>query len=73
MIALATSPVGAPRSGINRTCFSLVERSERNVSTDNMAPITKGLQIEPQRLLKDYLNGCPGNVHGSEPTETLEK
>jgi len=39
--------------GINRTYLSSVERSERNVSIDNIARIAKGLQIEPWRLLKD--------------------
>jgi transcriptional regulator with XRE-family HTH domain len=38
---------------INRTYLSSVERSERNVSIDNIARIAKGLQIEPWRLLKD--------------------
>ena len=40
-------------SGINRTYLSSVERSERNVSIDNVARIAKGLKIEPWRLLKD--------------------
>jgi transcriptional regulator with XRE-family HTH domain len=39
--------------GINRTYLSSVERSERNVSIDNIARIAKGLQIEAWRLLKD--------------------
>jgi transcriptional regulator with XRE-family HTH domain len=39
--------------GINRTYLSSVERLERNVSIDNIARISKGLQIEPWRLLKD--------------------
>jgi len=39
--------------GINRTYLSSVERSERNVSIDNIARIAKGLQVEPWRLLKD--------------------
>jgi len=30
-----------------------VERSERNVSIDNIARIAKGLQVEPWKLLKD--------------------
>ncbi len=38
---------------INRTYLSSVERSERNVSIDNIARIAKGLQVEPWRLLKD--------------------
>jgi len=43
----------ANECGINRTYLSSVERSERNVSIDNIARIAKGLQIEPWRLLKD--------------------
>jgi transcriptional regulator with XRE-family HTH domain len=39
--------------GINRTYLSSVERSERNVSVDNIARIAKGLKVEPWRLLKD--------------------
>jgi transcriptional regulator with XRE-family HTH domain len=43
----------AHECGINRTYLSSVERSERNVSIDNIGRIAKGLQIEPWRLLKD--------------------
>ena len=39
--------------GINRTYLSAIERSERNVSIDNIARIAKGLQVEPWKLLKD--------------------
>jgi DNA-binding XRE family transcriptional regulator len=39
--------------GINRTYLSSVERSERNVSIDNIARIAKGLKAEPWLLLKD--------------------
>jgi transcriptional regulator with XRE-family HTH domain len=39
--------------GINRTYLSAVERSERNISIDNVARIAKGLRIEPWKLLKD--------------------
>ncbi len=39
-------------SGMNRTYLSAVERSERNVSIDNIARIAKGLRTEPWRLLK---------------------
>jgi transcriptional regulator with XRE-family HTH domain len=38
---------------INRTYLSGVERSERNVSIDNIARIAKGLKVEPWRLLKN--------------------
>jgi transcriptional regulator with XRE-family HTH domain len=39
--------------GINRTYLSAVERSERNVSIDNVARIARGLKIEAWKLLKD--------------------
>ncbi len=42
----------AHECGINRTYLSSVERSERNVSIDNVARIAKGLGVEPWRLLK---------------------
>jgi transcriptional regulator with XRE-family HTH domain len=40
-------------SGINRTYLSAVERSERNISIDNVARVAKGLKVEPWKLLKD--------------------
>jgi transcriptional regulator with XRE-family HTH domain len=40
-------------SGLNRTYLSGVERSERNVSIDNIARIASGLGIEPWKLLKN--------------------
>jgi transcriptional regulator with XRE-family HTH domain len=43
----------AHEAGMNRTYLSGVERSERNVSIDNIARIAKGLRIEPWKLLKD--------------------
>lgn len=39
--------------GMNRTYLSAVERSERNVSIDNIARIASGLGIEAWKLLKD--------------------
>lgn len=42
----------AHESGINRTYLSSVERSERNVSIDNVARIAEGLGVEPWKLLK---------------------
>jgi hypothetical protein len=33
--------------------LSGVERSERNVSIDNIARIARGLRIEPWKLLRD--------------------
>jgi transcriptional regulator with XRE-family HTH domain len=43
----------AHESDMTRTYLSGVERSERNVSIDNIARIAKGLRIEPWKLLKD--------------------
>jgi transcriptional regulator with XRE-family HTH domain len=43
----------AHESGINRTYLSGVERSERNVSIDNVARIARGLRVDPWKLLKD--------------------
>jgi transcriptional regulator with XRE-family HTH domain len=39
--------------GINRSYLSAVERSERNVSIDNIDRIAKGLKVEAWKLLKD--------------------
>ena len=39
--------------GINRTYLSAIERSERNISIDNIARIAKGLKIEAWKLLRD--------------------
>jgi transcriptional regulator with XRE-family HTH domain len=43
----------AHECGINRTYLSAIERSELNVSIDNIARIGKGLRIDPWKLLKD--------------------
>jgi transcriptional regulator with XRE-family HTH domain len=43
----------AHECGMGRTYLSGVERSERNVSIDNIARIAKGLHIEPWKLLRD--------------------
>jgi ribosome-binding protein aMBF1 (putative translation factor) len=42
-------------TGINRTYLSSVERSQRNVSIDNIEKIAKGLKIEMWKLLKPDL------------------
>jgi transcriptional regulator with XRE-family HTH domain len=39
--------------GINRTYLSAIERSERNISIDNIARIAKGLRVEAWILLKN--------------------
>jgi transcriptional regulator with XRE-family HTH domain len=45
---------------MNQTDLSSVERSERNVSIDNIARIAKGLKVEPWQLLKtnDWLRAA---------------
>jgi transcriptional regulator with XRE-family HTH domain len=43
----------AHECGINRTYLSAVERSERNISIDNVARIARGLKVEAWKLLKD--------------------
>jgi transcriptional regulator with XRE-family HTH domain len=43
----------AHECGLNRTYLSVIERSERNVSIDNIARIAKGLGVEAWRLLKE--------------------
>jgi transcriptional regulator with XRE-family HTH domain len=43
----------AHECGIGRTYLSSVERSERNVSIDNIARIANGLKIDPWKLLRD--------------------
>lgn len=43
----------AHECGINRTYLGAVERSERNVSIDNIARIARGLSVDPWRLLKE--------------------
>ncbi|SIO66970.1 Helix-turn-helix [Bradyrhizobium erythrophlei] len=43
----------AHECGINRTYLSGVERSERNVSIDNIARIAKGLRVAASKLLED--------------------
>lgn len=40
-------------SGINRTYLSAVERSERNISIDNIARIAMALGVEGFELLRE--------------------
>ncbi len=42
----------ALESGLNRTYLSAVERSEQNISTDNIARLADALSIEAWVLLK---------------------
>jgi transcriptional regulator with XRE-family HTH domain len=43
----------AHECGINRTYLSGVERSECNVSIDNVARIARGLKVDAWKLLRD--------------------
>ena len=43
----------AHECGTNRTYLSGVERSERNVSIDNIARIARGLKVKAYTLLDD--------------------
>jgi transcriptional regulator with XRE-family HTH domain len=43
----------AHECGINRIYLSGVERSERNVSIDNIARIARGLKVKASELLTD--------------------
>jgi len=43
----------AHECGMNRTYLSSVERTERNVSIDNVARLARGLGVEPWTLLRD--------------------
>ena len=43
----------ADECGIHRVYISGIERSERNVSIDNIGRIAKGLRVDPWKLLKE--------------------
>jgi transcriptional regulator with XRE-family HTH domain len=43
----------ADLAGLHRTYVGSVERSERNVSIDNMARLAKALEVNIAELLKD--------------------
>ena len=51
--AMDRSEALAHECGINRTYLSEVERSERNVSIDNIARIARGLKVKACILLDD--------------------
>ena len=42
----------AEEAGLNRTYLSAVERSEQNISIDNLYRVSLGLRVEAWRLLK---------------------
>ena len=42
----------AGEAGLNRTYLSAVERSEQNISIDNLHKVAQGLEVEPWRLLR---------------------
>jgi transcriptional regulator with XRE-family HTH domain len=41
----------AELAGLHRTYVSSVERSERNISIDNIARLAKALDVSPEKLL----------------------
>lgn len=43
----------AHESGLNRTYLSAIERSEQNISVDNLYRVAKGLGVAPWVLLYD--------------------
>ena len=43
----------AHESGLNRTYLSAVERSEQNISLDNLYRVAQGLGVPPWVLLQD--------------------
>lgn len=43
----------AEEAGLNRTYLSAVERSEQNISVDNLYRVAVGLGVESWVLLKD--------------------
>ena len=51
-------------SGLNRTYLSAVERSEQNISLDNIARIAGGLGVEASTLLVR-------EIHGSDNVQEL--
>ena len=42
----------AGEAGLNRTYLSAVERSEQNISLDNIYKIAKALGVDPYQLLE---------------------
>ena len=42
----------ADRAGLHRTFVGAIERSERNISLDNIAKIARALDVEPADLLR---------------------
>ena len=66
----------AHECGINRTYLSSVERSERNVSIDNIARIADGLGVEAWRLLRcpssDDLRHVAGLQKGGSGSSVIE-
>lgn len=43
----------AERAELHRTYIGSIERAERNVSIDNIAKLSRALQVKPGRLLSD--------------------
>jgi transcriptional regulator with XRE-family HTH domain len=43
----------AHRAKVHRTYMGSIERSEQNISIDNIEKIAKALEVEPHQLLSD--------------------
>ncbi|KAJ01411.1 helix-turn-helix transcriptional regulator [Sulfitobacter mediterraneus] len=48
----------AAEAGLNRTYLSAVERSEQNISVDNLYRVAQGLGVESWILLVDEAGGA---------------
>jgi len=44
----------ADAAGLHRTYVGSVERSERNISIDNIAKLAAALEVDPSDLMKDW-------------------
>ena len=64
----------AHESGINRTYLSSVERSERNVSIDNIERIADALNVEPWELLRESkARRMPRSGDGNLPSDVITR
>lgn len=55
----------ADLAGLHRTYVGSVERSERNVSIDNMERLAKALEVDISELLREERHGLPPRQESS--------